>query len=273
MPHSTTQTSSRPTAALTKLAPPGYAVLPRLAPPPLPDSPPNPEATQTPDAAALGPDTAHGPDAVCLVIVPQAAPPYDDTLADDAPLADHPLGMASALPPTAPAPTALAPTPLPPTALPSTLAPSTPGSGAGVPIGSASTARPARAANGPWRPPSGHWPSQFAQILAETLSGSRPASHLALWTSVRTRRRIMQLASVLATPHRPRIRRVIVTSPASGVLEMSVIAIFGTRVRALAIRMERRGGSSEASQAADESAPAAYPGSAEGWQCTAVEAA
>src|SRR5215469_14007668 len=85
----------------------------------------------------------------------------------------------------------------------------------------------------------GHWPSQFAQVLAETLAGSRPPNQLTAWTTHQTRRRIGQLGRVLSTAHQPRVRRVIVTSPAGGVLEMAVIVGLGTRVRALAVRLER----------------------------------
>jgi hypothetical protein len=110
----------------------------------------------------------------------------------------------------------------------------------------------------------GHWPSQFAQVLAETLAGSRPPSQLAPWTTQQTRRRISQLGPVLSTAHRPRVKRLIVTSPTGGVLEMAVIVGLGTRVRAVAVRLERA-----------PSAPSARPGPAghPGWICTAVEAA
>lgn len=86
----------------------------------------------------------------------------------------------------------------------------------------------------------GHWPSQFAQVLAETLAGSRPPSQIAPWTTRQTRRRINQLGPLLSTTHRPHIKRVVVTSPAGGVLEMAVIVGLGNRVRALAVRLERR---------------------------------
>src|SRR5207245_5033092 len=82
----------------------------------------------------------------------------------------------------------------------------------------------------------GAWPSQFAQLLSETLAGSRPASQLTPWTTEQARKRISQLGPMLAAsqgvpggrppgsaPRGPRVRRVIVTSPAQGVLEMTVI--------------------------------------------------
>lgn len=108
----------------------------------------------------------------------------------------------------------------------------------------------------------GHWPSQFAQVLAETLAGSRPPSQLAPWTTQQTRRRINQLGPVLSTAHRPRVKRLIVTSPTAGVLEMAVVVGVGNRVRALAIRLER-------TPTAPSPSPAGHPG----WICTAIEAA
>jgi hypothetical protein len=95
-------------------------------------------------------------------------------------------------------------------------------------------------------------------VLAETLAGSRPASQLAKWTTEQARRRISQLAPLLAEANRPRVRRVIVSSPAGGVLEMTVVVGFGARVRALAVRLEHA--------AATADSPAS-------WLCTAVEAA
>ncbi len=104
----------------------------------------------------------------------------------------------------------------------------------------------------------GAWPGQFAQVLAETLSGARPAGQLVPWTTEQARKRISQLGPLLATSHRPRIRRVIVTSPAQGVLEMTVIVALGASVRALAVRLER----------------AKEPGPGKpAWLCTAIEAA
>jgi Family of unknown function (DUF6459) len=91
------------------------------------------------------------------------------------------------------------------------------------------------------QPPSncGAWPSKFAQVLAETLAGSRPPAQIAPWTTEQARKKIGQLGPLLSASHRPRVRRVLVTSPASGVLEMTVIVALGPRIRALAVRLER----------------------------------
>ena len=89
--------------------------------------------------------------------------------------------------------------------------------------------------------PSG-WPGQFAQMLAETLAGSRAAHQLTPWTTDQTRRQIRQLGPALATGQRPRVRRVMTSAPASGVLELTAVVGFGPRVRVLALRLERDSG-------------------------------
>jgi len=116
---------------------------------------------------------------------------------------------------------------------------------------------------------SGHWPSQFAQVLAETLAGSRPPSQLGPWTTQQTRRRIGQLGQVLSAAQRPRVKRVIITSPTGGVLEMAVIVGVGTRVRALAVRLERTPTAPSGDSSAGRADQAEHPG----WICTAIEAA
>jgi hypothetical protein len=109
-------------------------------------------------------------------------------------------------------------------------------------------------APGPAGGGAGGWPSQFAQVLAETLAGSRPAQQLVPWTTEETRRRIRQLGPILATRERPRVRRVITSAPAADVLEMTAVVGFGPRVRVLALRLER-------------------PESRERWRCTVIESA
>jgi Family of unknown function (DUF6459) len=132
-------------------------------------------------------------------------------------------------------------------------------SGTGTPTGAARVvAGRAGAAQAAPATPTAAWPSQFAQVLAETLAGSRPPDQISTWTTEQARRRIRQLAPVLAAASRPRIRRVIVTSPVGGVLEMAVVVGLGGRVRALAIRLELARPTS---------------GGDGHWLCTAVEAA
>lgn len=99
------------------------------------------------------------------------------------------------------------------------------------------------------------WPSQFAQVLAETLAGARPARQLTPWTTEQTRERIRELGPLLASSRRPRLRRVMTSAPAADVLEVTAVVGFGGRVRVLALRLER------ADPATDR------------WQCTALESA
>ena len=99
------------------------------------------------------------------------------------------------------------------------------------------------------------WPSQFAQVLAETLAGARPAHQLSRWTTEQTRERIRQLGPVLASGQRPRLRRVMTSAPAADVLEVTAVVGFGGRVRVLALRLERADAASGQ------------------WQCTALESA
>lgn len=104
------------------------------------------------------------------------------------------------------------------------------------------------------RPP---WPSQFAQVLAETLAGARSSAQLTPWTTERARGHIRRLGPLLSASQQPRIRRVVASTPASGIVELTVVVNFGPRVRALAVRLERTD---------PESAR-------QSWLCTAIEAA
>lgn len=108
------------------------------------------------------------------------------------------------------------------------------------------------------------WPSRFAQVLAETLAGSRPARQMVPWTTEHARHTIQRLGPRLAAGQQPRVRRVVTSWPARDVMEMTVIVGFGARVRALAVRIERAG-----------PAPATpgRPAQQARWLCTAVEAA
>jgi Family of unknown function (DUF6459) len=106
------------------------------------------------------------------------------------------------------------------------------------------------------------WPSRFAQVLAETLAGSRPPGQMVPWTTEMARIHIRRLGPYLASVQQPRVRRVVTFHPSSDVMEMTVVVGFGPRVRALAVRLERTD----------------HPGLRHGrqpeprWLCTAVEA-
>ena len=117
---------------------------------------------------------------------------------------------------------------------------------------------------GPGRPADGAWPGQFAQVLVETLAGSRPPRQISSWATERARARIQRLGPMLAAGHRPQLRRVVAFRPASDVIEMSVVVSFGPRVRALAIRLEH--------SPPPRALPGRQPGKAR-WLCTEVEAA
>ncbi len=125
----------------------------------------------------------------------------------------------------------------------------------------AAGSRPQDAAHSrPRQDPAADWPSQFAQVLSETLAGSRPAQQLTPWTTEQARKRIRQLGPMLATDQRPKVRRVLTSAPAAGVLEMTVVVGFGSRVRAVALRLER-----------EQSKP--YRPGGDRWCCTAIESA
>ena len=177
------------------------------------------------------------PAAVRLCLVPDSAPPYDDEI-----------------PAVEPA--------MPATATPATTSPATVGPRPGKPgLGGTRTGGIGAGRDGDGSP-SG-WQSRFAQVLAETLAGSRPPRQIQPWTTQQAREHIQRLAPRMASIQRPRVRRVVTYRPASDVMEMAVIVGFGPRVRALAVRLER--------SAVNPPASLAEP--AGRWVCTAVEAA
>jgi Family of unknown function (DUF6459) len=189
------------------------------------------------------------PDAVAVrrLAVPDPAPPFDDEIL--ALTAGNEPAAAAAARPDAAGPPHDQDRSGPEAEDESSSPPKPPGAPGGQPPG------------GGRRPdPGGSWPSQFAQILAETLAGSRPAQQLTPWTTEQARRRIRQLGPQLATDQRPKVRRVMTSAPAAGVLEMTAVVGFGPRVRALALRLER-----------EQSRP--YRQTGDRWCCTAIESA
>jgi hypothetical protein len=108
------------------------------------------------------------------------------------------------------------------------------------------------------------WPSRFARMLTEALAGARPPGQILPWTSKRARSQFLRLLRAHAGAGglargggHPRIVRVVATRPTLDAIEMSVIARFGERIRALAVRLERITGEDCAA----------------GWICTDIEAA
>jgi Family of unknown function (DUF6459) len=180
--------------------------------------------------------------AVRLCLVPDSAPPYDDEVRDGT----------TAMPATAT-------TRSPATGRPGTDGPRTGGPGTGGPgTGGSGTGRPMAG-----DAPAPGWPSRFAQVLAETLAGSRPPRQIQPWTTQQAREHIQRLGPRMASVQRPRVRRVITYRPASDVMEMAVVVGFGSRVKALAVRLEW--------SAVNSPASLGEPGGR--WVCTAVEAA
>jgi hypothetical protein len=101
-------------------------------------------------------------------------------------------------------------------------------------------------------------------VLAETLAGSRPPRQITPWTTEQARRHIRQLGPMLSAAQRPRVRRVMTSCPAADVVEMTAVVVFGPRIRALAVRLERDG--PQVSGPGRAARPAR-------WRCTVVEAA
>jgi hypothetical protein len=204
------------------------------------------------------------PAAVRLCLVPDSAPPYDDEVPSGEP--DRGLETSSG--------------------------PATGGLVRGSPV----RGRPVRgwpATGGPATGAAPAWHSRFAQVLAETLAGSRPPRQIEPWTTRQAREHIHRLGPRMASVQRPRIRRVVTYRPASDVMEMAVVVGFGPRVRAMAVRLERSalcppagvGGSpgpgapvslgrpTVSDGVAGQGEPARHGEPAGRWVCTAVEAA
>ena len=191
------------------------------------------------------------PAAVRLCLVPDSAPPYDD----EVPSGEPDRGRDTSGPATG-EPVEGRPV-------------------RGKPVrGKPTTGRPATAT-------APAWPSRFAQVLAETLAGSRPPRQIEPWTTQQAREHIHRLGPRMASAQRPRIRRVVTYRPASDVMEMAVVVGFGPRVRALAVRLERStacptAGSGESAAPGGPASRGGATGHGEPalrWVCTAVEAA
>src|SRR5215831_7635053 len=200
---------------------------------------PHPPARSRPPAR---PRPLPDPAAVRLCLIPDSAPPYDEDVAAAGPPGPFPrLG-------TGPGGAG-------------------PGGARGAPPPSGPGSPDQTDAAGPRQPPaapgSPGWPGQFAQVLAETLAGSRPPRQLVPWTTERARDRIQRLGPLLSAGQQPRVRRVVTCHPTADAMEMAVVVVSGQRVHALALRLERGGGQPGAGRAPQ-------PGR---WMCVAVEAA
>lgn len=169
--------------------------------------------------------------ALRLVKVPDAAPPYDCQVHG----AGCPAHAALPVPAAAPSQAAVPAVPWP--AVP----------GAAVPGPGAAAA----------------WPRQLAVVIVEVLAGVRPERQLVPLASDRVRARVAGLAPYLTCPRRPRIQRIVTSRPAATVVETTVVASFGPRSRALALRFEH--------VPARPAAPG-WPARPARWLCTAIEA-
>ncbi len=129
------------------------------------------------------------PDAVAVrrIAVPESAPPYDDELpADGKPAAGQ------------------APPPRKRTAR-----------AAGIRVGQPGPPGEPRREPSRTGGQAAAWPSRFAQVLAETLAGSRPPRQITPWTTEQARRQLRQLGPMLSAGQQPRVRRVMTSCPAS----------------------------------------------------------
>jgi hypothetical protein len=143
-------------------------------------------------------------------MVPDAAPPYDR---DGRPASSDQYGPRAAGPLAQPAPLASPPrrSAIPPPA-----------------------AAPAIAVT-----PDAPGARQFAQAIIETVAGTRPFRQLTPVTTERVQTQLKRLIPVLRTDGEVRVRRVLTSATAAGVIDVTVIAGFGPRTRALAMRFEQ----------------------------------
>lgn len=92
------------------------------------------------------------------------------------------------------------------------------------------------------------WSATFAQALLEALTGTRPVAQLATWTTrpvhgIIERRAALSLAEGRREASgRPRLGRLHLCRPSVGVVEISAAIHWADRSRALAFRLEARGG-------------------------------
>ncbi|MEU6722121.1 Rv3235 family protein [Nonomuraea wenchangensis] len=96
-----------------------------------------------------------------------------------------------------------------------------------------------------WGPP-GAAPDErrlrhLGQALAEVLAGCRSPDTLADQLTGRAYRHLTGTGLLFSTGRAPFVRRVHVTEPREGVIEMCVIVRCGERDRVLAVRLERHG--------------------------------
>jgi hypothetical protein len=238
-----------------------------------------------------GPRPLPDPAAVRLCLIPDSAPPYDADVTAAAPgsaAQDSAAQDSAAHGPASATGPADGQTPPDRAGSPDRAGPPDRAGSANKagPPGSRKPSAPPGSRGLPGSPaPSPGWPGRFAQVLAETLAGSRSPRQLVPWTTERARERIQRLGPQLSAGQQPRVRRVMTCYPTADVIEMTVVVGFGARVHALAVRLERADGRPEAASwairptrpgHAGQPGHASQPGRAGQpgrWLCVAVEAA
>lgn len=112
------------------------------------------------------------------------------------------------------------------------------------PDGQAGTTRPTPPPR-PGLPEPRAWTAQFVQVALEVAAGFRPPGQVVRWTSTEVFE-LLGRRHRLARPtgaRRPlRVRAVLADSPRAGVVESTAVVDDGRRARAVAVRLEVRGG-------------------------------
>jgi hypothetical protein len=192
------------------------------------------------------PSRTHLPEplALRLAVVPDGAPPYD--------CETHGAGCAAVRDPVRTRPDVDSRATVPGPALATPAPPPAASAPAAVPVASPVAAGATVA-----------WPRQFAQVVVEILAGSRPTRQIFPWTTDRARAQLRRLGPLLRCDRRPKIQRVMTSRPTALVVEMTVVADFGVRTHALAMRFEHVAGR--------QAAPG-LPARPARWLCTEIEA-
>jgi len=191
-----------------------------------------------------------------LITVPAGWPPYDcEAHGAACPAAGGESADATAGVPTAGVPIACVPTAGVPTAGVPTAGVAAPASaGADGDQASADRAEADRATA---------WSRRFAQVLVEILGGARPSRQVIPWTTEPVRAQIDHLSHEFGPGQPLRIQRVMTSRPTARAVEMTVVVSFGTRSKALAMRLEH--------VPARHPAPG-RPARPARWLCTEIEA-
>ena len=90
------------------------------------------------------------------------------------------------------------------------------------------------------------WALRFSQVALEVATGLRPAAQLVRWTTPAVMAALARRHAIAqrggGRPPRATVRSVRLCEPVAGVGEVTAVVAAGSRVRALAFRMEDEGG-------------------------------